>query len=117
MTTLTDTATRCPSWCSPLEHLELGEHDHEHRDPPTRWEVPDNVTITVGRSQLDNPTVGDLDHIHVRLCLDNGDDTVSVDLHPGDVDTLIAALTERRNLIACGYCGRGSGHEPWCRLA
>lgn len=115
--TTTATASRCPAWCSPLHHVALTDHDHDHRDPPTTWEVPDHVVITVGRSQLDNPTLGDLDHVHLRLSLDDGDNTVVVDLHPGDADTLIAALTERRALIACGHCGRGHGHERWCPLA
>lgn len=113
--TLTD--VRHPDWCDPRAHVDYTDHDRDHRDQPTEWELPDHGRVAVGRSQLDNPHVGDLDHVHIRLWVDDGDQTAAVDLHVGDVDTLIAALAERRALIACGYCGRGAGHESWCRLA
>lgn len=144
---MTITDTTHPSWCDPRAHLVIGEHDHDHRDIPADWELPDHGRVGVGMSQLDNPTVGDVDHPHIRLQIDDGDSTAAVHLHLGDLDQLVAELLARRALVytpgtacsacgrtdgyhatwcdagmtapallACGYCGAGSGHFSWCEL-
>jgi hypothetical protein len=90
-----------PEWCDPREHWAWTPDDHDHRDEPTVIELPIG-SLTTQRTQFENPVVQDSDHEHLRLVANDGEVTASVDLHLGDLDTLIADLIERRAMIR-GY--------------
>lgn len=97
--TTTARALACPGWCDPREHVAWTPDDHDHRGLPTVLDDLPIGSVTVQRTQFDNPVLGDTDHEHVRLAVHDGEVTASVDLHLGDVDALIAGLTELRTTI------------------
>lgn len=80
-----------PAWCDPQLCTALGADVH-HRDRTLQWDTLDHVRLTVGLARLDNTRVGDHDHTHVALALDDTDNRVVVDLHPSEARALAAQL-------------------------
>lgn len=112
------THSTCPSWCDPRVHVNLGPHDHEHREEGLTFKpLVADTELAVRLVQLEEiqPVVDSPSDVMVHMTIRDDELDIPVvvgtDLNPSDARMLAAVLVsaaerceaaQRRNALVGG---------------